>query len=91
MVETERVLVIRRRYRAIEAWCDVCAEQVVMIKPELTTKLSAQSLRVMFGDIDLATLHCIEESNGVVLICLNSLMKKTEELSDFQKQALPKL
>ena len=75
-VETERVLVIRRRYRAIEAWCDSCAEQVVMIRPDQAAAVSGLSLRAIFGDIERAELHFMEQADGMLLICLNSLLKQ---------------
>jgi hypothetical protein len=75
-VETERILVIRRRYRAIEAWCDSCAEQVVMIRPDQAAAVSGQSLRTIFGDIERKDLHFMEQADGMLLICLSSLLKQ---------------
>jgi hypothetical protein len=86
-VETERILVIRRRYRAIEVWCDSCAEQVVMIRPDQAAAVSGQSLRAIFGDIERAALHFIEQPDGMLLICLNSLLKRTREETDSRSQA----
>ena len=74
-VETERVLVIRRRYQAIETWCDLCAEKVVMIRPDQAAAVSGQSLRAIFGAIEQARLHFAEQSDGLLLICLNSLIR----------------
>ena len=75
-VETERILVIRRRYRAIEVWCDSCGEQVVMIRPDQAAAVSGQSLRAIFGDIERATLHFMEQADGMLLICLPSLLNQ---------------
>ena len=74
-VETERVLVIRRRYQAIETWCDLCAEKVVMIRPDQAAAVSGQSLRAIFGAIEQSRLHFAEQSDGMLLICLNSLIR----------------
>lgn len=79
-VETERILVIRRRYRAIEAWCDSCVEEVVMIRPDQAAAVSGQSLRTIFGDIERKELHFLEQADGMLLICLSSLLK--QDLSD---------
>ena len=73
-VETERVLVIRRRYQAIEAWCDFCAEKVVMIRPDQAAAVSGQSLRAIFGAIEQSKLHFVEPADGMILICLSSLL-----------------
>jgi hypothetical protein len=75
-LETERILVIRRRYRAIEAWCDSCAEQVAMIRPDQAAAVTGQSQRAIFGDIELAALHFLEQPDGMLLICLNSLLNQ---------------
>jgi len=75
-VETERILVIRRRYRAIEVWCDECLEAVVMIRPDQAAAVSGRSLRAIFGDIERAELHFLEQADGMLLICLNSLLRQ---------------
>ena len=75
-VETERVLVIRRRYRAIEAGCDACGETVVMIRPDQAAAVSGRSLRAIFGAIEATELHFMEQADGMLLICLNSLLKQ---------------
>jgi hypothetical protein len=72
---TERVLVIRRRYRAVEEWCDACGEVVLMIRPDQAAAVRAQSLRAIFNEIEAAALHFVERPDGMLLICLNSLLK----------------
>jgi hypothetical protein len=78
-VETERVLVIRRRYQAIETWCDLCAEKVVMIRPDQAAAVCGRSLRAIFGAIEQTRLHFVEQSDGMILICLNSLLKQDSD------------
>ena len=75
-VETERVLVIRRRYRAIEAGCEECGETVVMVRPDQAAAVSGHSLRAIFGAIEATELHFMEQPDGMLLICLNSLLKQ---------------
>ena len=75
-VETERVLVIRRRYRAIQARCGECGEEVVMIRPDQAAAVSGRSLRSIFTDIEQGALHFMEQADGMILICLNSLLKE---------------
>jgi len=78
-VETERILVIRRRYRAIEAWCDECAEVVVMIRPDQGAEGFDRSLSATFGNLAAAHLHVREQPGGAWFICLNSLMNSQEK------------
>ena len=75
-VETERVLVIRRRYRAVEEWCDGCGDSVLMIRPDQAAQVSGKSLRAIFNEVEAAALHFLERPDGMLLICLNSLLKQ---------------
>ena len=75
-VETERVLVIRRRYRAVEEWCVGCNETVLMIRPDQAAAVAGVSLRSIFTEVEAATLHFVEKPDGMLLICLNSLSEK---------------
>jgi len=74
-VETERVLVIRRRYRAVEKWCACCGESVLMIRPDQAAAVAGKSLRAIFNEVEAAALHFVERPDGMLLICLNSLLK----------------
>jgi hypothetical protein len=74
-VETERVLVIRRRYRATEEWCAGCGESVLMIRPDQAAAVVGKSLRAIFNEVETAALHFVEKPDGMLLICLNSLLK----------------
>ncbi len=76
MVETERLLVIRRRYRAVELWCAGCDDAGVMIRPDQAAAVSGRSLRAIFTDIEQGALHFQEQPDGMILICLASLLKK---------------
>jgi hypothetical protein len=73
-VETERLLVIRRRYQAIEAWCEGCGAQSVMIRPDQAAAVSGRTLRSIFADIEDGSLHFRETPDGLLLICLTSLI-----------------
>jgi hypothetical protein len=75
-VETERVLVIRRRYRAVEEWCAGCKETVLMIRPDQAAAVAGRSLREIFSEVEAAALHFVEKPDGMLLICLNSLLKR---------------
>lgn len=81
-VETERLLVIRRRYRAVEAWCDGCQQEVVMIRPDQAATAAGRSLRSIFSDVEAAALHFMEQPDGMLLICLNSLLKQETPAQD---------
>lgn len=73
-VETERLLVIRRRYQAVETWCDDCQKLALMIRPDQAAAVSGLTLRRIFTDIEAGALHFQEFSDGLLLICLNTLL-----------------
>ena len=74
-VETERLLVIRRRYQAVEDWCDECGALVLMIRPDQAAAVSGRTLRAIFSEIEAGSLHYRELPDGLLLICLNTLLK----------------
>ena len=74
-VETERLLVIRRRYQAIEEWCHDCGQLAVMIRPDQAAAVTGRTLRAIFADIEGGALHFRESPDGLILICLNSLLE----------------
>lgn len=76
-VETERLLVIRRRYQAVEEWCRGCGKLALMIRPDQAAALSGHTLRAIFTEIEIGRLHFRESHDGLVLVCLTSLLDMT--------------
>ena len=76
-VETERLLIIRRRYQAVEEWCDGCGELALMIRPDQAAAVTGRTLRTIFTDIETGRLHFRESADGMVLICLNALLARS--------------
>ena len=77
-VETERLLVIRRRYQAMEEWCDDCRALALMIRPDQAAAVSGRTLRAIFAELETGALHYRELPDGLVLICLNTLLQNRE-------------
>lgn len=73
-VETERLLIIRRRYQAVEAWCNSCERLALMIRPDQAAAVSGCTLRGIFNQIENGILHFHEHPDGLLLICLESLL-----------------
>jgi hypothetical protein len=71
--ETNQMIVLRRRGKAAEAWCDRCAEQVRMVTAEQGVLISGKSLRQLVNESDAGELHYQETPEGLLSICLNSL------------------
>jgi hypothetical protein len=72
-VETERVLVVRRRRASRQAWCDACAGQVETVLPEQAALIARVSVRTIYRWVEDGRLHFLETSSGNISICLNSL------------------
>ena len=72
-VETQRVVSLTKRVGAIETWCSQCGEQRQMIHPEEAAARAGVSLRAIYRLVEAHKLHFIETSEGLVLICPNSV------------------
>ena len=72
-VETERVMVIRKRRGETEIWCHVCPDESLMVAAEQAAAFSNLSRREIYRLAEAGQLHFTETADGVVLICLLSL------------------
>jgi len=72
-VETDRVLVVRRRSRAVQAWCVSCAGRVQMVTPDEAAVVAGVSVRMICRRVEAEKVHFAETPDGLLLICLNSL------------------
>jgi hypothetical protein len=75
ITETDRILVLNRNTGAAEGWCDHCDDLVGMVKPEDAVALAAFRLRAVYRLLEPDKLHFIESADGLVHVCLNSLLK----------------
>src|SRR5215470_3970445 len=73
-IETHRVLVLHRRGVSNLAWCSGCAEEVKMITPGEAVMLTHVSSRTIYRWVEADKIHYAETSEGLLLICLNSLI-----------------
>ena len=72
-VEIERTLIIKRAELAVYAWCPGCNRQVNMISPEAAAGLAGKSVREIFRQIEGGELHFLENTQGQLRICSDSL------------------
>ena len=72
IVETHRLLIIRRRGDSIRAWCEGCLAEVEMITPNKAAAVANVSSRTIYRWVEDAKLH-FTESDGALHICPNSL------------------
>lgn len=74
-VETERLLLIRRRRPWVRAWCDGCAKHANMITAAEAAAAARVSSRTVYRWVEAEKVHFTETLEGLLLICFNSLTK----------------
>jgi hypothetical protein len=73
--ESERLLVIRRPTSRAHRWCAACADDVQVVTAEDAAIVADRSMAAICCAIDEARLHAVENGDGLLLVCLNSLLK----------------
>ncbi len=74
-IETERVLVIGKTRSTFDAWCPVCDQLVRLLRPDEAAALTA-CLRASQHPLETSKLHIIPTADGLMNICLNSLLNQ---------------
>lgn len=77
IIETERIIVVPSP--TIPLWCNACSRQVEMVTPEQAAALVNVTPRTVYRWVEAQLLHFIEESDGRLLICRNSLFGQIGE------------
>jgi hypothetical protein len=72
-VETYERLIIKQGGKR-EIPCVRCGEIVQMLKPEEAAVLLSQSVRAIYRWVESDKLHFAETPDGLLLICVNSLL-----------------
>jgi hypothetical protein len=73
-VDTDEFLVIQEHQRSPLAWCASCASEVRMMRPEAAAAMWGTSVREIYRRIETGGVHFTERSDGLVLVCFNSLI-----------------
>jgi hypothetical protein len=74
-IETYEVLTIRTSRGPAQAWCAACGELARMVEPEAAARLAGISTRLIYGQIEAGRLHYEENKEGLLLICLKSVLQ----------------
>lgn len=64
------------RRTIIYSRCSGCGYIVKMLSPEDSAKLTGVTPRVIYRLIEANQIHFIETANGLLLVCLDSLLQK---------------
>ena len=74
-VESHQLMVLRRGAPFIEDWCSHCGKQVRMITAAEAALVAGISLRAVCRRVEGGKLHFNETGDGLLFICLNSLVE----------------
>jgi excisionase family DNA binding protein len=73
IIETERTLVVGSGGQPTKEFCSGCVAEVEMLTPEQAAAIVKIPPRTVYRWIEAGLLHFIEDAEGIVLICRNSL------------------
>jgi hypothetical protein len=71
-IETDRMFYISSP-RLVFSWCAACDAQVEMVPVDEAAILRRVNSRTIFSWAETKQVHSSENTNGLLLICLNSL------------------
>jgi hypothetical protein len=72
-VQVDRVVQLRTSAVPIRAGCPACGAEVLMASPETAALLAGVGVRAVYRAIEAGTIHFVESSEDLVLVCLRSL------------------
>lgn len=74
IVERDQVLVARKLEGRLLHWCEACARQSHLVTVDEAAVIGSQSSRAVYQRAEEGSLHFTETPEGLLLICLNSLL-----------------
>ena len=76
-IETDRLLVVHHRRGNPAAWCEACRMEVRMVTVDEAAARARVSSLAIYHLVETGGLHFAETSDGLLLICFNSLLRIT--------------
>jgi hypothetical protein len=81
-IEVREVWIISDPQEAAPVSCQICASpQCVLLAPEVMATLTGISLRNLFRLVEAGQVHYLEQADGSLLICPNSLPADPEAIA----------
>ena len=72
-VEESEVVILHRRRMLLIEWCTGCGRRARMTGPEDAAAILRIAVRTIYQKVESGTLHFIEEADGRLLVCMESL------------------
>ncbi len=77
-IETDEVVLMRRRRGSLPAWCEGCGKQVNLLTPDGAAEAAGVTSRTIYRWVEADKVHFAETAEGLLLICLDSLTAVTD-------------
>lgn len=75
-IETDEFFTVHRNARVILAWCVDCGDVTRLVTVDQAALATGVSSRAIYGRVEEGCIHYRETAEGLLLICLNSLLIK---------------
>ncbi|OLE52158.1 MAG: hypothetical protein AUG51_19580 [Acidobacteria bacterium 13_1_20CM_3_53_8] len=75
VIETERIICVSQRRTAMDVWCDECGQHANMLSLEEAVAVTGLSPQEICRKVGADALHFRERADGLLFICLNSLLE----------------
>ena len=86
-IEIDEIVVVRATSRASLAWCEVCANEVVMVTPAQAAVIARVSVRDINRRVEAGVVHFLETTEGSLLVCMSSLNPAAQEIKRREENA----
>ena len=74
-VERDQILVIKRLDNREPRSCSECGELARMVSVDEAASIAGSTARAIYRQVETGQIHFSETTDGLLLICLNSLLK----------------
>jgi len=64
-IETERVLIVKKREGSVLTWCSTCAQQVPMVRVDEAATIARVSSRTVYRWVESDKVHFARNAGGI--------------------------
>jgi hypothetical protein len=74
-IEISQTIVVSKIDSLVQAWCASCGAEGQWVIPEHAAVILNSDTRTIYRRIEAGVVHFFESTDGLALVCLNSLLK----------------
>ena len=75
IIETTRVFVAGGGSSQVRTWCERCGGEAPMVAVDQAAAVAGVPVATVHQRIEAVAVHCAEPPEGLLLVCLNSLLR----------------